>query len=60
MDEFKTIIFYRFKSKLDGAKVISDHFTLGPYETDLPLIVWRDMLGPVKHGELSPNEHLLW
>ncbi|KAK9960803.1 hypothetical protein ABG768_008638 [Culter alburnus] len=39
----------KFKSRLDGAKVIYDHFTLGPYETDLPLIVWRDMLGPVKH-----------
>ncbi|KAI2647085.1 Nuclear factor 7, ovary [Labeo rohita] len=35
-------------TKLDGTRVISDHFTLGPYEMDLPLIVWRDMLGTVK------------
>nr|XP_021322574.1 zinc-binding protein A33-like [Danio rerio] len=38
----------KFKSKHDGVRVICDHFTLGPYETDLPLMVWRDMLGPVK------------
>ncbi|KAL1259281.1 hypothetical protein QQF64_009858 [Cirrhinus molitorella] len=39
----------KFKSRHDGTRVISDHFTLGPYETDLPLIVWRDMLGFVKN-----------
>uniref|UniRef100_A0A8C1IBI6 Uncharacterized protein n=1 Tax=Cyprinus carpio TaxID=7962 RepID=A0A8C1IBI6_CYPCA len=48
LNTFETILFHRFKSRLDGTRVISDHFTLGPYETDLPLIVWRDMLGSVK------------
>ncbi|XP_043117440.1 nuclear factor 7, ovary [Puntigrus tetrazona] len=38
----------KFKSRLNGTRVIPDHFTLGPYETDMPLIVWRDMLGSVK------------
>ncbi|XP_051574878.1 zinc-binding protein A33 [Myxocyprinus asiaticus] len=38
----------KFRSRLNCVQVISDHFTLGPYETDLPLIVWRDILGPLK------------
>lgn len=58
LNTFETILFHRFKSRLDGTRVISDHFTLGPYETDLPLIVWRDMLGSVKQGELSLKQHL--
>nr|XP_055065873.1 zinc-binding protein A33 [Misgurnus anguillicaudatus] len=37
-------------SRLKSNQVISDHFTIGPYETDLPLIVWRDMLDFVKEG----------
>uniref|UniRef100_A0A8C2ETI7 Uncharacterized protein n=1 Tax=Cyprinus carpio TaxID=7962 RepID=A0A8C2ETI7_CYPCA len=53
LNTFETIIFYRFMLRLDGTQVISDHFTLGSYETDMPLIVWRDMLGSVKHGELN-------
>ncbi|XP_016115621.1 zinc-binding protein A33-like [Sinocyclocheilus grahami] len=46
--DIKSALPTKFKSRLDGTRVISDHFTLGPYETDLPLIVWRDMLGSVK------------
>ncbi|XP_052003252.1 zinc-binding protein A33 [Xyrauchen texanus] len=38
----------KFRSRLNRVQVISDHFTLGPYETDLPLLVWRDMLGHIK------------
>ncbi|XP_052435426.1 nuclear factor 7, brain [Carassius gibelio] len=52
--DIKSALPTKFKSRFDGTRVISDHFTLGPYETDLPLIVWRDMLGSVKR-DLSDN-----
>ncbi|KAI7806458.1 nuclear factor 7, ovary [Triplophysa rosa] len=38
----------QFRSRLYGNRVISDHFTIGPYESYLPMIVCRDMLDSVK------------